>query len=64
MTIPQILSALLDVTRSPAVATPRRKPQQDTHAPLVSWNGKARTRREDELARFRQESMATTESLG
>ena len=61
MTIPQLLSALLDVTRSPAVATPRRKPQQGTNGPLVSWNGKARTRREDELARFRQETATVSE---
>ncbi|HEX7816191.1 hypothetical protein [Dyella sp.] len=51
MTIPQLLSALLDMSRTPAMATPRRhsKPQ---HSQLVSWSGQARTRREDELARF------------
>jgi len=61
MTIPQILSALLDVTRSPAMATPRRRPQEP-HRPLVSWQGKARTRREDELARFHQTAVAASEN--
>lgn len=56
MTIPQILSVLIQVSRNPAATVQRVKPKLPQTS-LVSWQGKARTRREDELARFQQATL-------